>query len=136
MNKEFPGMVLPKNSSAPFPRGYEAETDVSPVLAGELATSYHSSIGVLRWMVELGRIDMITKVSMLSSHLAMPREGHLSTLFHIFGYLEEKHNTTFVFDTTYPTINQELFNTADWDDFYSVAKEAIALDITEPGENR
>ena len=39
-NKEFPGMVLPKNLSAPFPRGYEAETDVSPVLTGERANSY------------------------------------------------------------------------------------------------
>ena len=85
MNKEFPGMALTKNPSSPFPRGYEAETDVSPVLTGERDTSYQSFIGVLRWMDELGRIDMITKVSMLLSHLAMPREGHLSTVFHIFG---------------------------------------------------
>ena len=75
---------------------------------------------------------MITKVSMLSSHLEMPREGHLSTVFHIFGYLEGKHNNTLVFDPTYPTINQEQFNTVDWGDFYSGAKEAIPLDIPEP----
>ena len=87
MNKEFPGMVLPKNPPAPFPRGYEAKTDVSPVLTAEQATSYQSFIGVLRWMVELGRIDMITEASMLLSYLEMPREGHLSTVFHIFGYL-------------------------------------------------
>ena len=68
-------------------------------------------------MVELGRIDMINEVSMLSSHLAMPKEGHLSTVFHIFGYLEGKHNTTMVFDPTYPTINQEQFITVNWGDF-------------------
>ena len=37
-----------------------------------------------------------------------------------------------VFDTTYPTINQEQFNIVDWGDLYSGAKEAIPLDITEP----
>ena len=69
---------------------------------------------------------------MLSSQFEMPREGHLSTVFHIFGYLEGKHNTTLVFDPTYPTINQEQFNTVDWGYFYSGSKEAIPLDIPEP----
>ena len=83
-------------------------------------------------MVELARIDMITEVSMLSSYLEIPREGNLSTVFHISGYLEGKHNTTLVFDPTYPTINQEQFNIVDWVDFYSGAKEAIPLDIWDP----
>ena len=121
MNKEFPGMVLLKNPSAPFSHGYEAETDVSPFLTSERATSYQSFIGVLHWMVEIRRIDMITKVLILSPHLAMPREGHLSTVFHIFGYLEGKHNTTLVFYPTYPTINQEKFNTVNWFDLCSGA---------------
>ena len=51
INKELPGMVLPKNLSAPFPCGYEAETDISPVFTGEQATSYQSFIGVLHWIV-------------------------------------------------------------------------------------
>ena len=82
-------------------------------------------------MVEVGKIDMITEVSMLLSHLAIPRKGHLSTVFHIFVYLEGKHNTTLVFDTTYPTITQEQFNTVDWGDFYSGSKEATPLDIPD-----
>ena len=36
------------------------------------ASYYHSLIGVLRWIVELGRVDINTEVSMLSSHLALP----------------------------------------------------------------
>ena len=44
-----------------------------PFLTSELAIRYQSFIGVLRWMVEIGRIDMITKMSMLSSHLEIPR---------------------------------------------------------------
>ena len=68
---------------------------------------------------------------MLLSHLEMPREGHLSTVFHIFGYLEGKHNATLVFDPTHPIINQGEFNTVDWGGFYSGAKDAIPLDIPE-----
>ena len=83
-------------------------------------------------MVQLGRIDMITEVLMLSPHLAMPRKGDLSTVFHIFGYLEGKYNTTLVFDPIYPTTNQEQFNTFNWGDVYSGAKQAIPLDISEP----
>jgi hypothetical protein len=43
-------------------------------------------------MVELSRIDMMTEVSMLASHLAMPREGHLEAIFHIYAYLKQKYN--------------------------------------------
>eukprot|EP00957_Ditylum_brightwellii_P054762 4149434-Ditylum_brightwellii.AAC.1 len=33
---------------------------------------------MLRWMVELGRIDIRLEVSMMSYHLAMPRERHIA----------------------------------------------------------
>ena len=48
------------------------------------AAYYQSLIGILQWMVELGRIDIIcVKVSMVSSCLALLLEGHLKQLFHI-----------------------------------------------------
>ena len=45
--------------------------DVSPELGHEDASFYQSQIGVLRWMVEMGRIDIITEVLLLASHLTM-----------------------------------------------------------------
>jgi hypothetical protein len=44
-------------------------------------------------MVELGRIDIATEISLLSSHLAYPRVGHLEVALHVMGYLKQKHNT-------------------------------------------
>jgi hypothetical protein len=41
----------------------------------------------MRWMVELGCIDIATEVSMLSSYLACPCEGHLENALHVMGYL-------------------------------------------------
>ena len=57
--------------------GYQPKLDVSTELNPRDASQYQSLIGILRWIVELGRVDICCEMSMLSSHLAMPREGHL-----------------------------------------------------------
>ena len=43
-------------------------------------------------------MDICLKISMLSSHLAMPRQGHLEQPFHIFAHLNKYHNSELVFD--------------------------------------
>jgi len=92
--ERYDGRKLPRNrGSGPWPSGYVTETDESPELDAEDAAYYQSQIGVLHWMVELGRMDIITEVSLLASQMAMPREGHLEAVFHIFGYLKQKHNS-------------------------------------------
>ena len=82
--------------------------------------------------MELGRIDIITEVSELSSFLAMPREGHLDAVFHIFNYLEKRHNARVVFDPSYPTIDMTSFKECDWSSFYGNAREAIPPNAPEP----
>jgi hypothetical protein len=81
-----------------------------------VATHFHSLVGVLRWIVELGRVDLDVEVSMMSSHLALPREGegHLKEIYHIFAYLKVHSNTKMVFDPTLPVINMNLFERQDW----------------------
>jgi hypothetical protein len=37
---------------------------------------------------------------MMSSHLALPREGHQKELYHIFAYLKARSNAEMVFDPT------------------------------------
>jgi hypothetical protein len=55
---------------------------------------------------------------MLSSHLAMPRQGHLDAVFHIFAYLKIRHNSRMVFDPMYPKINMGRFKEMDWTSLY------------------
>ena len=64
------------------------ELDITPELDPSMASYYMSLIGILRWIVELGRVDICLEVSVMSSHMAMPREGHLAQLFLLFSYLE------------------------------------------------
>ena len=73
-----------------------------------------SLIGVLRWMVELGRVDICLETSAMSSHLALPREGHLAQLFHMFAHLKKYHNAEMVFDPSDPVINESDFELQDW----------------------
>ena len=94
---------------------------------------YQTLIWVLRWAVEIGRIDITTEVSMLASHMAMPREGHLFAVFHVFAYLKQKHNSRLIFDPTPPRINVNQFKVnEDWKTFYGDVSEAIPPNYPQP----
>ena len=72
-----------------------------------------SLIDIFRWSVELGRINIDTKVSKLSSFLAAPREWYLDQAVHIFVCLKNYHNGGIVFDPTYPVIDDNEFKYTD-----------------------
>ena len=123
---------LKKKVTSPFPANYYAELDTTDVLDAEGMATYHSQIGILRWMVELGRIDIITEVSTLASFSAMPREGHLEAIWHIYAYLKAKHNSTMIYDPTYPNHNEDAFKQVQWKEFYGEISEAIPPNAPEP----
>jgi len=90
-----------------LPLAYCPEVDVSPLLDATMTTRFQNGLGVLKWIVELGRIDIMTEVSMLSAHNAMLREGHLEGIYHVFSYLKGHENSKLVFDPAYPMINKQ-----------------------------
>ena len=54
---------FPKNKDEnPFVWDYAPETDNTPALQKEFSSWYQSLIGMLRWMVEIGRVYIITEV--------------------------------------------------------------------------
>ena len=105
---------LPKTAETPMQTSYRPELDISSELGPNEASYYQSLIGILRWMVELGRVDICLECSMLSSHLALPREGHLHQVFHVFAYLKKYHNTELVYDPSDPVIDEKDFAREDW----------------------
>ena len=80
---------------------------------GKVASYYQSLIGILRWMVELGRVDICCEVSMMSLHLALPQVGHLKELYHVFAYLRKYHNSEMVFDPSEPIVDKGQFEEKD-----------------------
>ena len=106
--------VFPKGCNTPMSTSYRPELDVTPELKPAMSSYYMSLIGILRWIVELGRMDVCLEVSIMSSHMAMPREGQLMQLFHIFGYLEKYHNAELVLDPSSPIIDEGAYERKDW----------------------
>ena len=51
---------------------------------------------------------------MMSSYMAMPREGHLRQLLHMFSYLDRFHNTELVLDPSDPVLDYGDFERKDW----------------------
>ena len=47
----------------PFVGGYRPETDMTDPLDPDRESYYQTMIGVMRWMVEIGRIDIATECS-------------------------------------------------------------------------
>jgi hypothetical protein len=123
---------LPKRAENPFPCDYAPDEDVSPLLEPDVAKFYMQLIGILRWMCELGRIDICTKVSMLSSYSAMPREGHLEATLHVFSFLKSKSNSRLILDPMEPDVGKSDFVECDWREFYAGATEAIPPNAPKP----
>ena len=93
---------------------------------------YQSQIGVLHCIVELGRVDIQTEVSMVASQMALQCEGHLDAIFRVFGYLKNKHNLRLVLDPSYPEIDHSDFPDNDWTSMYGNVKVAIPPDAPTP----
>ena len=72
-----------------------------------------SLIGVLRWVVELVRVDICNETIMMSSHLVLPRRGHLERLFHMFSYLNKHQNSKMLFNPTDPDVDMADFHSED-----------------------
>jgi hypothetical protein len=126
---------LPARGETPIQTSYRPELDVSPELQPTDAAYYMSLIGVLRWIVELGRVDLYLECSMLSSHLALPREGHLYQLFQCFAYLKKYHNTEMVYDPSDPVIDESVFELKNWtsSEFgHLQGKEELPANMPEP----
>ena len=90
----------------------------TPDLEQELASWYHYFIVGIRWMADIGRVDLITEVSMMASQMAMHREGILEVVLHVFAFLRQNYNYRVVFDPTYPAVNMNYFRECNWKDFY------------------
>ena len=123
-------LSLKTRAPSVLPTGYRPELDTSPYCNADWQSFFQQQIGVLRWLVELGRIDITAEVSMLAAFLAGAREGHVHAMLHVFAYLNLHDRSRLVLDPSYIQHGEEL--TADWAGFYPDAKEDIPADAPEP----
>ena len=81
----------------------------------------------------MGRADIVMETSALASMMALPREGNLDAVFHMFVFLKRKHNGIIFFDPTEPEIDINKFPREDWSATpYGECKEEIPSNAPEP----
>ena len=89
----------------PFcPIDYKSELDTTVVRDDELTNYFQNLIGILRWIVELGWIDIAFKVSFLSKFLLYPCTSHIYQAWHIFKYLETHLDNDLSFNPMYHNV--------------------------------
>jgi len=132
LDEEGRKLATNKTTNRPFPQNYRPELDTSPELDDRMATRFMQLIGILRWSVEIGRLDIYTEISMLSQHQALPREGHLEAIYSIFAYIKKHPTAYIVFDEKEPPVEEERFKEFEWTDFYGESKEEIPADMPPP----
>ena len=93
---------------------YRLELDATSELKTDGVQQYQELVGMLRWSLELGRVDILYEVSTMSSHLLLPREGHLEQVYHMFGYLKRNNKLRLMFDCSDLNISCSRFKKYDW----------------------
>jgi Reverse transcriptase (RNA-dependent DNA polymerase) len=125
--------ALRTRAANPFRTGYRPEVDVTTHLPVHAIRFYQGLIGIARWAIELGRIDIAFEISRLSSFNHAPREGHLDALLDIFAYLKRHPKASIVFDDEEPNFEgTATFVSYDWKGQYPFAKELIHPDMPRP----
>lgn len=109
----------------PFCTGHQLELDVSEELDGLMTSQFQHLIGVLRWAVELGQVNIYMEISILLQHLALPHAGHLKAIYHIFLYLHHHRWSCIVFDDYKPMKDESEFEEVDWWNIYGEVAEEL-----------
>ena len=82
--------------------GDHPELDDMAILSGESHQKYQMLVGILNWIVALGRLDISFATSSLSRFVACPRQGHLDRALYVFGYLKKQPNRRYVIESCDP----------------------------------
>jgi Reverse transcriptase (RNA-dependent DNA polymerase) len=89
-------------STVPILHGDHPELDESELLDDSGHRKYQMLIGILNWIVTIGRFDVTFATMSLSRFTSCPRKGHLDRALKIFGYLKRKPNRRICVDSSDP----------------------------------
>ena len=118
----------------PMNTTYVPELDVTHELDEPSVTFYQELIGMLRWATEIGRVDILFEIAILSQYQANPREGHMEQLLHIVAFLKRHPKLTLYLSPQLPNVDFGDFQTnrTDFAEMYRDAKEEMPHKIPSP----
>ena len=78
---------------------------------------FQELFGELIRATEIGRVDILHEVLVLSEFKAAPCEGHLHQVFHIFDFIEKNPKIAIYFDPRFPNIYPTSFSWSSAEEF-------------------
>ena len=121
-----------RKNCGPLPTNYKPELDVSPEVGPRLIQRYQTMMGMFRWAIELGRIDIEIETALLSQYQASPREGHLEAAYSVVHYLQQNPSKIAVMDPADKICDSRRFNSdARWEEIYGDITEPVPPDAPE-----
>jgi hypothetical protein len=126
-----------KKYATPLGPDDHPEEDTSVMLDDNGHREYQMLIGMLNWIVGIGRFDIAHSVTSLSRFASCPRKGHLDRALRVFGYLKKKPNRRILVDSRDPIITGGDFSIGEsiiknLIDDYPDAAEAIDEKLPMP----
>lgn len=123
----------PKKFKTPLEAGDHPELDCSDLVGDEDARTYLTLIGQMQWLINLGRYDIASATTTLSSFRVAPRTGHLDRAKRVYGYLHHAPHGAIRFRTGEPDYSSLPDQDFDWcRSVYGDVQEQIPLDIPVP----
>ena len=95
------------SNKLPPPKSYHPELDNSKLMNDKEVQLYQSYMGILRWCIKLGHIDITFAVALMAQYQALPRYDHLMALGQIFDYLKKHARSKIMLDPTSPDFSDK-----------------------------
>ena len=123
--------------NTPLPSIYKPEEDKSTLLEDADKKLYMRLIGILQWIVSIGRIDICYSVNAMSRFNQCPRVDQLKHVTSIFHYLRKYPNKAIKVCTKNININKlgavKKIQKGEWNDYYRVIEEIDTKHPTPSG---
>ena len=119
------------SSKVPLSMGYHPDMDESELLNDVGVSLHQSCMRILRWLVELRRIDIAFQALLMTQFKTLPWYQHIVVFGHIFAYLKNHSRSRILFDPTSPEFAYKSFVNPDWSELYSEPEEAILYNAPE-----
>ena len=111
---------IPKRNN-PCEQDIHLECDQSPLLNATEHRQFQQLVGILNWIMQIGRVDIAYATISLARFVAAPRRTHLQHALYVFGYLRKFPNA------------RTVVNSCDPD--YEYGQELLKKDLSKKMKN-
>ena len=124
--------IVLKSFETPMATGDHPEMDDTGFLNNDEHSKYRMLIGCGQWAITLGRFDVMFSIQTMARFTAAPRQGHITRVLRIFGYMKAYAKYGIIIDVQEKTISQTEDIKVNWEEQYPGAHEELPSNMPKP----